>query len=307
MASVVRVGGLSAILVLLIACPQPAGAQDVPTLAKWTLELDVAPAPDPIAPMTERAQATVTATVTCEAQSVWTQLEPFTVEFSMTSDRDDVATYVFVPGVHYVTVDTQQCLDGYTEAIPVTVDLAFHPDVLDGDIVTYTFTALAPDLDLEAAVAWTQTAGFYFNHQARFEKSIWKVAPGGTIDVPGTFMNRGNGAVEVRFAISEDSSTYVAIGVPTALEVEAFSEARFDVAVNVPDSGDYQNRRDKVILDLEVSRAGSPTDIGDPVQLSAVVQTQGGGIAEELAMGWASFWVVLPAALFVARRRPSTP
>lgn len=124
-------------------------------------------------------------------------------------------------------------------------------------------------------------AGFYERYQARFEKTIWKTGQNSQIQIPLTVENFGNGPIQIRFKINEQTSGKLNLAPPGIQIIQSTisggdtNKLTIPIDVQTPFQNGYENRRDQLVLDIEGS-AADDTALGlTPLQLNAVIQTQG--------------------------------
>ena len=259
-----------------------AAAQQPPQVSAFVLDVEVAPQGVSIPPITGLGAATATLSIACAAGGA-PPVDPVSVRAEVTAD-EPWATVTVAPAEALVEIPPEACVQGIPVVTRFNITTSLAETAPAFATVSLQITATAAGAEPVSA-AWTETAGIFFNHQARFEKSIWKAAPGTEVHVPLTVENGGNAAISVQSSIGNGTSSGFEVRLPEPFVVDAFGgRSTVKVEVKVPEGGVYENRQDQLVLDLAFEAAAQPAFDAEPgAQVTAVIQTQGSSLGASSA------------------------
>ena len=290
-------GSLIGVLVLWVLVA-PVAAQG-PGQLEYGLEVEVSALAAPIVPITEGAAVPFEVTVTCGmTEHDFLASTPMTL--SAVSDAP-WATVVVTPSTWEVEYHMEDCFAGVPTEMNGTVQVRLAAEAPAAAPVPLRLTVKLGEFE-EKVVWWNETAGVYVRAGARFDQSVFKAAPGSTVQVPLTVENLANGPIRVRSEAVGNGSSDLQVKVPDLFDVAAGGSATEPVTVTVPGTILYTNERyDVRVRVVAVSAVDGKTE-DQPVTLTAAIQVQG-TVADEAPAPLVPVFLGAALLLVAARRR----
>lgn len=265
--------------------------------------------PAPIKPVTGQGQ--VKFDVEYLSQQGYS-VTPVLVTVTVTPQDQGFTSITWSPSVFAIEMPAQPGGQPISDSETITVDFAFTQDApafkptrLNIQVTASEGTCVeAPDQ--VTGQSPQLSVGFYESYQARFDKSIHKTGQNAQVTIPMVLQNFGNGDIQVNFALAENSASSLATALPPPVIVRSLATggetdtANIPLDVQTPFKNGYENRRDTLILNIGGNSVDDIDTALKPVQLTAVVQTQGVYVPGFEAV---TMLTALIGALFVARRR----
>ncbi len=263
---------------------------------------------NPIRPVTDTGQ--VQFDVVYEVnQGGGASVTPVTLNFEASTSDPGFTTLTWAPA----SLDIQVANNGPTKKEQtVTVSVAFDRSAPAFKTSTISLTVsgtggtcvVPPTEKTERSQV---KVGFYEQVQAAFTSQIFKASQNSQVSIPMKIENFGNGAVQMRFQINADlTSKELSLPVPAPVIVPSTAQggetnkAEFTVDVKTPFKNGYQNRQDSVTLDISGTSSDDTSVAIQPLQVSAVIQTQGVYVP---GFGAATLFAALGMLAFAGRRR----
>lgn len=292
MKTYIRNLGLVAITVALLGVLPAVQAQTVPVCAQdlatsqITLKDKVVTNPggteNVIKPITGTAQVKFTFVYTADQQA--RSISPVPVAITHKASVPWLTTSVGQQNA-FITINSES-QEGTKEEFIVLVDVTASdqaPAFGKGDVtVTATGGTGTCVMASETSTASQQMiAGFYENYQARFQTAIWKTGQNERIQIPLIVNNYGNGHIKVQMAPSEGTGKRLNFALPGVQTVESqiaggsATEVTIPIDIQTPFKNGYENRRDQFNLQVTGYYFADPLQKITPVDLQAVIQTQG--------------------------------
>lgn len=241
------------------------------------LTLEVAPHGTPVVPGPDAVVVPFTVGLTCEPGTVDDDITPLTVTINVEPDAGWAAA-ISSPVSFYFEVDRQNCLVGASQEQSGEVEIVFSYSAPAGEIVTFTMTARASDIE-PAEVSWEETVAPYLRTKAQLEKAIHQTNPGGTVALALEALNFGNAPNLVTLHPNGTPSDGYRIVLPDPATVPADTAGTMEVRIKTPGTSAYVNERVDFTFDVVFSAVDDP-ELTERHSVSAVIQVQGIGAME---------------------------
>ncbi|MBW3582226.1 MAG: hypothetical protein KY455_03910 [Euryarchaeota archaeon] len=299
-------GGVLLLLTVLFVLGTGAGTgASADSASDVSITVAIEPLAEPIMPITDQVETPVTVTLGCDSPA---DAGERPLLLNVTGPSWAVAE--LDPPGDRVALNITDCVPAsdhvYTTTLRLTLAAtapAYGPIPVN---VTATYGEATGKGGLNATVA------YYENIDAGFVRSVFKTGQGSTVMIPLHVENHGNGAIVVTTAIADTSSGLLNVTLPDPFTVAANKMVTVPVDVATPAEFGYENRKDAVHLTLRAAPEQDPDAVGEPITITAIIQTQGlstGGTAGSIgaaALGTVVFAALVLGAVMLYRSRSSS-